>query len=300
MNDRLPVRPNTFAENAVMATPTLPFPIRSATDPVDPELEVLMREPLASAWSGGRSPPSVSPAVRRRLLERAAASREASRPMVTMRLDAALRREPAPGVCERLLYEAPRDRCLRPGEPWRSRILELASGVAWRLEAAPVHRAWLVLQGIARIGTQSLSIRDYHLVPAGAEGDVAVASDHGARLFLREWLPAPADGLTSVTVRDAQAEWPEYAPGIRRRVLWSRDGVAAMLYNARAGVMVPHHTHGHDEECLMVQGELFLDDQLLREGDYQLAPAGTGHRVTETDTGAVIYAHGDLDLRFVD
>ena len=59
------------------------------------------------------------------------------------------------------------------------------------------------------------------------------------------------------------------------------------------------HDHGHDEECLMLQGELFLDDVLLQEGDYQLAPAGTSHRITETDTGVVIYAHGDLDLRFV-
>jgi hypothetical protein len=49
----------------------------------------------------------------------------------------------------------------------------------------------------------------------------------------------------------------------------------------------------------MVEGELFLDDVLLQAGDYQLAPAGTGHHMTETDTGVVLYAHGDLDLRFV-
>jgi quercetin dioxygenase-like cupin family protein len=100
-------------------------------------------------------------------------------------------------------------------------------------------------------------------------------------------------------VRDAEAGWPDYAPGIRRRVLWQRDGQAALLYHAEPGAQVPVHTHGHDEECLMVQGELFLDDVLLQAGDYQLAPAGTGHRVTETDTGVVIYAHGDLDLRFI-
>ena len=49
----------------------------------------------------------------------------------------------------------------------------------------------------------------------------------------------------------------------------------------------------------MLQGELFLDDLLLQPGDYQLAPAGTGHRITQTDTGIVIYAHGDLDLQFL-
>ena len=92
-----------------------------------------------------------------------------------------------------------------------------------------------------------------------------------------------------------EAECP---PGIRRRVLWTAGGEAALLYRADPGARVPGHAHGHDEECLMVQGELFLDDVLLQPGDYQLAPAGTGHRVTETDTGVIIYAHGDLDLQF--
>lgn len=49
----------------------------------------------------------------------------------------------------------------------------------------------------------------------------------------------------------------------------------------------------------MVEGDLFLDDVLLQSGDYQLAPAGSAHHVTETDTGAIVYAHGDLDLSFV-
>lgn len=49
----------------------------------------------------------------------------------------------------------------------------------------------------------------------------------------------------------------------------------------------------------MLQGELFLDDLLLQAGDYQLALAGSGHRITETDTGVVIYAHGDPDLQFL-
>lgn len=38
---------------------------------------------------------------------------------------------------------------------------------------------------------------------------------------------------------------------------------------------------------------------LLRAGDYPLAPSGTAHRITETDTGVVVYAHGDFELRFV-
>ena len=48
----------------------------------------------------------------------------------------------------------------------------------------------------------------------------------------------------------------------------------------------------------MLRGEVFLDDCLLQEGDYQLAPGGTRHDLVSTDTGALIYAHGDMEMKF--
>lgn len=69
-----------------------------------------------------------------------------------------------------------------------------------------------------------------------------------------------------------------------------------MLYHALPGAAVPCHGHRHDEECLMLAGDFLLDEVLLRPLDYQIAPAGTGHRVARTDAGVVLYAHGDVDL----
>lgn len=46
----------------------------------------------------------------------------------------------------------------------------------------------------------------------------------------------------------------------------------------------------------MIEGEAFIDDVLLREGEYQLAPAGTCHGGVSSDTGGLIYAHGDVEL----
>lgn len=178
------------------------------------------------------------------------------------------------------------------------RLIELTAGSHWAGPAPDRHREWLVLQRLVRMGDEHLRLRDYHAAPAASAAH-ELRTDEGAVLFLRESAaPAGADPA-SFTVRDEDAGWPDFAPGIQRRMLWQHAGQAAMLYYAQPGACVPLHTHGHDEECLMVQGELFLDDVLLQPGDYQLAPAGSGHRITETDTGAVIYAHGDLDLRFV-
>jgi len=265
--------------------------------PAEAEFAPLLSETLAHAWAAGPTPPA---AVRARLLNRAAASQASARPMLTQRRARLQAQDLAPGVQERKLYRAEPGRQPRPGEPLRACLLELAPGS--RLAALPharLHREWLLLSGTLQLGERlTLGPRDYHVQPAGAVS-LPLHSEAGALLFLRESaLPAQL-GDAPFTVRDQEAGWPDFAPGIQRRVLWQRDGQAALLYLAQAGAQVPQHRHGHDEECLMLEGELFLDDVLLQAGDYQLAPAGSGHQITETDTGVVIYAHGDLDLQFV-
>lgn len=282
-----------------------PLQLRSPPDVADPDWAPMLSEPFARAWEQTLPNDARSQALRERLLQRLAASREAEAGLFTARLRRLPGQPLAEGVSAQTLYLAQPGQTLRPGEPLRARVISLAPGARFEPDAPGAgaslvarHREWLVLSGSAHLGEQPLSQRDYHVAPMGCIMP-AWTSVAGARLFLRESdLPAlPGDAPR--TVRDADAGWPPFAPGIQRRVLWQRDGQAAMLYCAQPGAQVPQHSHGHDEECLMVQGELFLDDLLLQPGDYQLAPAGTGHRITETDTGVVIYAHGDLDLRFV-
>ncbi len=256
------------------------------TDDKD-ELSPLLSEPFARAWAAPA--PGLPGRLGERLAERLRQSLRAEAGMVTARL----RHAPADGG-PRWLYRAPTDRPLRPGEPRSACVIDLPPEGLAQFEPCDGPREFLVLQGEAQIDTDMLSQRDYLLLPGGS--GARLASPSGARVFMREGQASTVARRT--LVRDVEAGWPEFAPGIRRRVLWTAGDQAALLYRADPGASVPMHQHGHDEECLMVQGELFLDDVLLQQGDYQLAPAGTGHRVTETDTGVVIYAHGDLDLQF--
>lgn len=283
-----------------MTSHRLPLHIGPAPDPLDPELEPLLGEPFASAlMADAPGCQAAADAVRGRLLDRVSASHSASSAMFTVRPRRLASVELAPGVQGRTLYRAATDRGLRPGEPAHACLIALRSGSQWAGPVADRYREWLVLHGSVELGDESLRLCDYHVTPAGSRAE-RVCTDEGAVLFLRESI-LPAGRMDSpITVRDVEAGWPDYAPGIHRRVLWQHDGQAAMLYYARPGACVPLHTHGHDEECLMVRGELFQDDVLLRQGDYQLAPAGTSHRIARTDTGVVIYAHGDLDLKFVE
>ena len=280
-----------------------PLPVQPPPRLLAAELAPLLTEPFASAWQ--QPLPDTAQGLRGRLLHRLGATKAAEAGLHTTRRRPLLSVLLAPGVRAQTLYLAQPGQTLRPGEPLRVRLIELAPGA--RLDPALLgtaaelqrrRREWLLLSGSAQLGGEWLSQRDYAVTPAGQATPVWM-SKAGATLFLRESEQAVQARDLPILVRDADAGWPDFAPGVQRRVLWQDKGQAAMLYHAEAGAQMPPHRHGHDEECLMVQGELFLDDLLLQPGDYQLAPAGSGHRVTETDTGVVLYAHGDLELQFV-
>lgn len=281
------------------------LPIGSPPTLVDRDLEPLLNESIADAWASP-TPPELAAAVRERLQQRLAAARGAAATMTTRRH----KRQPwaalAPGVKAQTVYLADADHARRAGEPLRARLIELAPGIT--LPPQPLddgaavlapHRELLVLSGSVALSGRTLSQRDYHVIPAGRPTPLLRAADGGAVLFWRESDLTALPDDEAHSVYDADAGWTEFGPGIRRRVLWHRDGQGALLYHTDPGAMVPHHAHGHDEECLMLQGELFLDDVLLQSFDYQLAPAGSDHVVTQTDTGVVLYTHGDVDLQFV-
>ena len=266
----------------------------------------------------GARPLSFDPgAIRTRLARRAAASMRASRAMVTVRHAAAAMARATEHARLQTLYLAA-DGALRPGEPLHVLLIELAPDGQLTLDApaAGVQREWLLLRGRATLSgaaeTVTLDALDFHVVPAaeraaGGDGVAqrlaaparmhAISADvQGALLFLRESLQPAEPDEQARTVRDAVTPWKPYAPLIERRVLWRRGALASLLYRAAPGACVPQHAHGHDEECLVLRGQTFQDDCLLREGDYQLAPAGSSHVSGSTDVGAIFYIHGDLNL----
>ena len=281
------------------------MPVRPPPSVLSDELAPLLDEQLTSALSQPLAGRGASDGIRNRLSKRIATSLRELAPMITVRAQQCPAISIETGVVARELYRA-KDVPLRPGEPIQVLLIDMAANAVFRADQLPmvraglVHIEWLVIRGDAQVDGISLSQRDFHVTPPGWPA-ATWSSAAPARLFVRR-SPAVADELplsSPLTVTDSEAGWPQFAPGIKRRVLWQRGHQASMLYYAEPGLHVPQHRHGHDEECLMLQGDLFLDDQLLQTGDYQLAPAGTGHRRTETDTGAVIFAHGDLNLDFV-
>jgi len=274
-----------------------------ATAEADEDFAPLLQAMGPRAWPAAVAPEAATP-LRRRLLERVAASAAAARAMHTQRHADTVAETVAPGVSVRSLYRATAGRARRPGEPDTAALVELAAGAAWHGPAPkapaadgapPPQREWLVLRGRVQVDGEALSTLDFHLRPAGAAAGTW-SSAGGALLLLRESQPAAGAPAAAFTQRAEAGPWLDYAPGILRRVLWRQGAQAAMLYHARPGAAVPRHGHGHDEECLMLAGDFFLDEVLLRPLDYQIAPAGSEHQTSTTDTGVILYAHGDVDL----
>jgi quercetin dioxygenase-like cupin family protein len=113
-----------------------------------------------------------------------------------------------------------------------------------------------------------------------------------AALGARWWTLAHA---FSAWVDPARRRWHPSSPGVEVLLLRGDSEVVSMLVRFAAGASVPDHSHAIDEDCLVLQGEMFLGDILLRTGDYQLAPAGGTHFGETSDVGVLFFFHGALD-----
>jgi ChrR Cupin-like domain len=255
-------------------------PPPARTDPIDDRRVAL----LAGTCCIPESMRAAPAGVRAQLLERAAHSAAASQAFKTVRLHHAAATSCESGVRVRTLYASPCRDVPRPGEPLRMQCVELAAGACWHPGAMrqSVQREWLVMRGEVRAHDAALRTGDYRIESDGVPRMQELRSDVGALVYFREARVELGQCAPANIARAADASWEEYAPGIRRRVLWRAGTLGAFVFRALPGASVPMHRHRHDEECLMLEGELSIDDELLRAGDYQLAPAGTRHRSVET------------------
>lgn len=84
-----------------------------------------------------------------------------------------------------------------------------------------------------------------------------------------------------------EPEWEEVAPGISCKIL-TRDterNRVTMLVRLLPGVSYPPHVHAGVEELHLLSGELWIDDRLLRPGDYNYGEPGASDQRVHSETG---------------
>jgi quercetin dioxygenase-like cupin family protein len=268
-------------------------PPQDEDGPLGQELEAALAEALAPLPLD----PARAAELRSRLLQRARASRAAGERFINVRRDEGKWHPLVKGVRVKLLSESS-----------RSVLVELDAGAALPTHRHHEHEECVVLRGEARLGDLRVGQGDYHLAPAGSRHG-RVSSEPGALLYLRgtpigrglevardlvsAWLPG--GGPTPLTVRAGEGAWQELAPGVQAKPLWRDADAQSRLMRLAPGARVAAHAHRLDEECLILEGEAFLGDTLLRAGEYQLAPAGTWHGEVMSDVGALLFVRGAVD-----
>lgn len=98
------------------------------------------------------------------------------------------------------------------------------------------------------------------------------------------------------TIRASEGEWIEAKPGAYIKILHQEGDSGLLTYLAKLdpGFEMPGHPHPFDEECIMLEGELWFGDLHLKAGDYHFAAKGVYHGRLRTETGALAFLKGAL------
>jgi anti-sigma factor ChrR (cupin superfamily) len=121
---------------------------------------------------------------------------------------------------------------------------------------------------------------------------IAPASLAGERHWaLRERIAAKAAGCRSIiTVRAGDGEWRALAPGVTIKLLRSDPAAGNMtaFIRMQPGASLQAHAHDQSEECLLLEGEIYIGRHRLAAGDMHVAAAGTLHDAISSPRGALL------------
>lgn len=92
------------------------------------------------------------------------------------------------------------------------------------------------------------------------------------------------------TVRTEDGIWVPIAEGVERKTLWAKgpNGRQTFLLRMAPGAHYTAHTHGDDEECYVLAGDLTFDTLTLVAGDYHLARRSAAHPSATTRSGCMV------------
>jgi hypothetical protein len=125
-----------------------------------------------------------------------------------------------------------------------------------------------VLRGRLFVGAKALAHGDVACAPHDAQHQLR-AGAAGARFYLRRsHPPAPITHEVHFSVLSDDSSWQDFCPGVRIKELWDGGERRSVLVRMYAGASVNPHGHSLEEECMMLTGEAFIGDTLLRGEEY--------------------------------
>jgi len=133
---------------------------------------------------------------------------------------------------------------------------------------------------------------------AGTEVAPALAARIKARVLERVSAAAQApqqQGRPGFIDVLADAGWQALAPGVEMKVLFEDGTARSWMVRLQPGSELPPHEHDEgQEECLVLEGDVWLDDRKYGPGDYQIAQRGTWHGRVRSDGGCLLFLRSQL------
>jgi len=101
---------------------------------------------------------------------------------------------------------------------------------------------------------------------------------------------APTDTNPQLlTIRADEGEWMPAAEGVSVKTLFADEasGTVTTMVKMSPGARLPMHRHLGIEQCLMLDGDFHVNDQVFHKGDYHCAKKGSLHETLFTENGAL-------------
>ncbi len=100
---------------------------------------------------------------------------------------------------------------------------------------------------------------------------------------------------SAITVRAAEGEWRALAPGVSLKLLRGDAACGTMTAWIRMapGSSLDSHEHAHEEECLVIEGEILIGLHRVAAGDLHVAAAGTTHQGITSPRGALMLVRAE-------
>jgi anti-sigma factor ChrR (cupin superfamily) len=100
----------------------------------------------------------------------------------------------------------------------------------------------------------------------------------------------------TVTMRAADMRWVTVGPGVEVKVLRTdrERNDQTVLIRMQPGSVVVGHRHTQDEECLVLEGEIFIGKFRLGEGDMHVARPGVVHAPIHSPGGALLMIRSEM------
>jgi anti-sigma factor ChrR (cupin superfamily) len=105
---------------------------------------------------------------------------------------------------------------------------------------------------------------------------------------------APPPG--TLTIRAADMHWVSAGAGVEVKVLrMDRErNDQTVLIRMQPGAVVVGHPHTQEEECLVLEGEVFIGDYRLGQGDMHVARPGAVHAPIRAPQGALLMIRSEM------